>query len=53
VPSTRDAGLQARTSAAVEALERQRLRGEITSMIETQPDAVASTLRGWLAESRT
>lgn len=53
VASTRDAGLQARTSAAVEALERQRLRGEITSMIETQPDAVASTLRGWLAESRT
>ncbi|MEI4270706.1 flagellar basal-body MS-ring/collar protein FliF [Klenkia sp. LSe6-5] len=53
VASTRDAGLQARTSAAIEAMERQRLRGEITSMIETQPDAVASTLRGWLAESRT
>ncbi len=41
------------TSGTIEALERQRLRGEITSMIETQPDQVASTLRGWLAESRT
>ncbi|GHE14341.1 flagellar basal-body MS-ring/collar protein FliF [Klenkia taihuensis] len=53
VASTRDAGLQSRTAAAVEAMERQRLRGEITTMIESQPDAVASTLRGWLAESRT
>jgi len=53
VTSTRDARLDLRTSAAIEALERQRLRGEITSMIEAQPDAVASTLRGWLAESRT
>ncbi|KQS68388.1 flagellar basal-body MS-ring/collar protein FliF [Modestobacter sp. Leaf380] len=53
VSSTRDQALGLRTSAAIEALERQRLRGEITSMIEAQPDAVASTLRGWLAESRT
>ncbi len=53
VASTRDQALGMRTSAAIEALERQRLRGEITSMIEAQPDAVASTLRGWLAESRT
>lgn len=53
VSSTRDQALGLRTSMAIEALERQRLRGEITSMIEAQPDAVASTLRGWLAESRT
>ncbi len=53
VASTRDAALGLRTSAAIEALERQRLRGEITSMITAQPDAVASTLRGWLAESPT
>ncbi len=53
IPSTRDPRLDLRTSEAIEALERRRLRGEITSMIEAQPDQVASTLRGWLAESRT
>ncbi|SDN58723.1 flagellar M-ring protein FliF [Klenkia soli] len=53
IPSTRDARLDLRTAEAIEALERQRLRGEITTMIEAQPDQVASTLRGWLAESRT
>ena len=53
IPSTRDPRLDLRNSGTIEALERQRLRGEITSMIQTQPDQVASTLRGWLAESRT
>lgn len=53
IPSTRDARLDLRTAEAIEALERQRLRGEITTMIEAKPDQVASTLRGWLAESRT
>jgi flagellar M-ring protein FliF len=35
----------------LEAAERQRVRGEIATMVSEKPDEVAAMLRGWLSES--
>ena len=34
----------------LEAVERQRVRGEISTMVSERPDEVAAMLRGWLTE---
>ncbi len=36
----------------LEAAERQRVRGEIASMVSERPDEVAQMLRGWLGDVR-
>ncbi len=36
----------------LEAAERQRVRGEIASMVSERPDEVAQMLRGWLSDVR-
>ena len=38
--------------AELEAAERQRVRGEISTMVSERPDEVAAMLRGWLSESK-
>jgi flagellar M-ring protein FliF len=37
----------------LEAAERARVRGEISTMVSERPDEVAQMLRGWLSESGT
>ena len=37
----------------LEAAERQRVRGEIATMVSERPDEVAQMLRGWLGEVRS
>ncbi|WP_104526391.1 flagellar basal-body MS-ring/collar protein FliF, partial [Blastococcus atacamensis] len=36
-----------------EALERAKVRGEISTMVSERPDEVAAMLRGWLTESKS
>jgi flagellar M-ring protein FliF len=36
----------------LEAAERQKVRGEISTMVSERPDEVAAMLRGWLTENR-
>jgi flagellar M-ring protein FliF len=36
----------------LEAAERQRVRGEISTMVSERPDEVAAMLRGWLTENK-
>jgi flagellar M-ring protein FliF len=35
-----------------EAAERQKVRGEISTMVSERPDEVAAMLRGWLGENK-
>ena len=35
------------------AAARQRVRGDISTMITERPDEVAAMLRGWLTESKS
>ena len=56
VASTRDETVvldRAADSRALEleAAERARVRGEISTMVSERPDEVAQMLRGWLSES--
>jgi flagellar M-ring protein FliF len=37
----------------LEAAERQKVRGDISTMVSERPDEVAAMLRGWLSESKT
>jgi flagellar M-ring protein FliF len=39
--------------AELEAAERQRVRGEISTMVSEKPDEVAAMLRGWLTENKS
>lgn len=39
--------------AELEAAERQRVRGEISTMVTEKPDEVAAMLRGWLSENKS
>jgi flagellar M-ring protein FliF len=52
VDSVRDTGVEDQ-ALALEAAQRQRVRGEISSMVAERPDEVAQMLRGWLTESRS
>jgi len=36
----------------LEAAERQKVRGEISTMVSERPDEVAAMLRGWLTENK-
>ena len=36
----------------LEAAERQKVRGEISTMVSEKPDEVAAMLRGWLSENK-
>ena len=38
--------------AQAELAQRERVRGEITEMVNDRPDEVATMLRGWFAESK-
>jgi flagellar M-ring protein FliF len=38
--------------AELEAAERLRVRGEISTMVSEKPDEVAAMLRGWLTENK-
>jgi flagellar M-ring protein FliF len=37
----------------LEAAERQKLRGDISTMVSERPDEVAAMLRGWLGENKS
>jgi flagellar M-ring protein FliF len=37
----------------LEAAERAKVRGEISSMVSERPDEVAAMLRGWLSENKS
>jgi flagellar M-ring protein FliF len=37
----------------LEAAERQKVRGEISTMVSEKPDEVAAMLRGWLSENKS
>jgi flagellar M-ring protein FliF len=37
----------------LEAAERQKVRGEISTMVSERPDEVAAMLRGWLSENKS
>ncbi|MFW3170463.1 flagellar basal-body MS-ring/collar protein FliF [Geodermatophilus sp. CPCC 206100] len=50
IESTREIPID-NAQAELEAAERQRVRGEIASMVNEKPDEVAAMLRGWLTES--
>lgn len=39
--------------AELEAAERQKVRGEISTMVNERPDEVAAMLRGWLTENKS
>jgi flagellar M-ring protein FliF len=54
VDSSREAAVpQVDTRALeMEAAERQRVRGEISTMVSERPDEVAAMLRGWLTENK-
>lgn len=39
--------------AELEAAERQRVRGDISTMVSEKPDEVAAMLRGWLSENKS
>ena len=45
--------LGGRGLAELEAAERQKVRGEISTMVNERPDEVAAMLRGWLTESKS
>jgi flagellar M-ring protein FliF len=52
VASTRDETLVIdHRSLELEAAERARVRGEISTMVSERPDEVAAMLRGWLTET--
>jgi flagellar M-ring protein FliF len=53
VQSTREAAPKIDTrQMELEAAERQKVRGEISTMVSEKPDEVAAMLRGWLSENK-
>lgn len=52
IASTREQPID-NAAAELEAAERQKVRGEISSMVSERPDEVAAMLRGWLTESKS
>ncbi|NEK57832.1 flagellar M-ring protein FliF [Geodermatophilus sabuli] len=52
IASTRDEAIDSE-QMELEAAERARVRGEISSMVSEKPDEVAAMLRGWLSESKS
>jgi len=52
VASTREVVVRDTAQLEADAAERQRVRGEISTMVSERPDEVAAMLRGWLTENR-
>jgi flagellar M-ring protein FliF len=55
IQSTREASAPQIDTRAMEleAAERQKVRGEISTMVSERPDEVAAMLRGWLGENKS
>ncbi|TQN37489.1 flagellar M-ring protein FliF [Blastococcus colisei] len=53
VASSRDEVRIDNRQMELEAAERQKVRGEISAMVNERPDEVAAMLRGWLTESKS
>jgi flagellar M-ring protein FliF len=53
VASTREAAVVDTAAMELEAAERQRVRGEISTMVAEKPDEVAAMLRGWMSEGKS
>jgi flagellar M-ring protein FliF len=53
IRSTRDEPLVDNRAMELEAAERQKVRGEISTMVSERPDEVAAMLRGWLTEKNS
>jgi flagellar M-ring protein FliF len=52
VASSREAVEVDNRALELEAAERQKVRGEISTMVSERPDEVAAMLRGWLTENK-
>jgi flagellar M-ring protein FliF len=52
VASTREVVVRDTAQLEADAAERQRVRGEISTMVSERPDDVAAMLRGWLTENK-
>ncbi|WP_040337305.1 flagellar basal-body MS-ring/collar protein FliF [Candidatus Blastococcus massiliensis] len=52
IASTREEPID-NAAAELEAAERQKVRGEISTMVSERPDEVAAMLRGWLTENKS
>jgi flagellar M-ring protein FliF len=52
ISSTREETKPDTRAMELEAAERQRVRGEISTMVSERPDEVAAMLRGWLSENK-
>jgi flagellar M-ring protein FliF len=52
VDSSREMAKPDNAALELEAAERQRVRGEISTMVSERPDEVAAMLRGWLSENK-
>jgi flagellar M-ring protein FliF len=53
IQSTRAESLVDTRQLELEATERQKVRGEISTMVSERPDEVAAMLRGWLSENKS
>jgi flagellar M-ring protein FliF len=53
IQSTREEALVDTRAMELEAAERQKMRGEISTMVSERPDEVAAMLRGWLSENKS
>ncbi|MGY1805725.1 flagellar basal-body MS-ring/collar protein FliF [Blastococcus sp. SYSU D00922] len=53
VASSREAVEVDNRQMELEAAERQKVRGEISTMVSERPDEVAAMLRGWLSENKS
>jgi flagellar M-ring protein FliF len=53
ISSTREETRFDTQAMELEAAERQRVRGEISTMVSERPDEVAAMLRGWLSENKS
>ncbi|NEK85546.1 flagellar M-ring protein FliF [Blastococcus saxobsidens] len=53
VASTREEIAVDNAAMELEAAERAKVRGEISSMVSERPDEVAAMLRGWLSENKS
>jgi flagellar M-ring protein FliF len=53
VASSREAVEIDNRQLELEAAERQKVRGEISTMVSERPDEVAAMLRGWLTENKS
>jgi flagellar M-ring protein FliF len=53
IQSTREEARVDTRAMELEAAERQKMRGEISTMVSERPDEVAAMLRGWLSENKS